>query len=297
MSTNAIRDIHKAYPGEYLTDIRSPAPEIFYNSPYITPIADGDPEAEEYRLDYEDIHKSGWSGLPFATGHLHDLAKNIGRDIPPTSLRPDIFLTQDEKLWPSPVTVEYGFTGKYWIINAGIKNDYTLKWYPYHQEVVNLLKDKITLVQVGQLEHDHPPLEGVIDMRGKTDLRQLFRLSYHAEGAINAISLQMVIMAALAKPDVVIAGGREGVRWQIYPDHRFLYTHGALECCKYDGCWKSKLEDCVNKIDKVPLCMNMIRPEDVARAVEMYYEGGRLTYEEDLCSEKILQEKKPIPAK
>jgi hypothetical protein len=182
-------------------------------------------------------------------------------------------------LWPSPVTVEYGYEGPYWIINAGIKNDYTLKYYPYYQEVINLLKSRVQFVQVGQLEHDHPALENVIDMRGKTDLRKLFRLSYHAEGSVNCVSLQMVIMSAFEKPCVVVAGGREGVRWQIYPDHRYLYTNGALDCARYDGCWKSKRKECVNLVDDIPLCMKLIRPEDVVRAVELYYDGGRLKRE------------------
>jgi hypothetical protein len=35
MSTSAIRDLHKAYPGEYVTDIRCPTgcEQIFYNNP------------------------------------------------------------------------------------------------------------------------------------------------------------------------------------------------------------------------------------------------------------------------
>jgi ADP-heptose:LPS heptosyltransferase len=278
MSTSAFRDLQKAYPGEYLTDVRCPSgcEQIFANSPYIARIDDADPDARKIRLDYSEIHRSGWSGRPFAYAHTIDLAKNIGREIPHTTLKPDIFFSQDELLWPSPVTVETGYDGKYWIINAGIKNDYTLKYYPYYQKVVDLLKDKITFVQVGQLEHDHPSLEGVIDMRGKTDLRQLFRLSQKAEGAICAVSLQMVVMMALEKPCVVVAGGREGVRWQLFPGHRYLYTNGALECCKYDGCWKSKKKECVKLRNDIPLCMDLITPETIASSVMLYYEGGRL---------------------
>lgn len=282
VSTSAFRDLHKAYPGEYLTDIRCPTgcEQIFQNSPYITPILDSDPDVKRIRLDYEGIHKSGWSGLPFASAHTETLAERLGRPIPVTSIKPDIFLSQDEKLWPSPVLKHAGFAGKYWIINAGIKDDYTLKHYPRHQEVVDLLKDKIQFVQVGQLEHDHKPLNGAIDMRGKTNLRELFRLSYHAEGAISAVSLQMVVMAALEKPCVVVSGGREPVRWQMAPNHRFLAVNGAIECARYDGCWKSKKQDCVNLLTGgIPLCMDMIRPEDIVRAVELHYIGKMLEYE------------------
>jgi predicted O-methyltransferase YrrM len=109
----------------------------------------------------------------------------------------------------------------------------------------------------------------------------------------------MVIMAALSKPCVVLSGAREGVRWQLNPDHRFLYMNGAMKCATYDGCWKSKLEECVFKSPAgQPMCMELIRPEDVARAVELYYLGGRLKLEsnkpEILFSgkEKKMEEKK-----
>lgn len=283
VSTCAIRDLHKAHPGEYLTDVRVPTgcEQIFENNPYITPIRDAEKGIKHIRLDYSDIHNSGWSGRPFVGAHTLDLAKNLGIEIPMTSLRPEIYLSESEKSWPSPVFNEYGYEGRYWIINAGVKNDYTLKYYHNYQTVIDMLKDEVKFVQVGQLEHNHPALEGVLDMRGKTDLRQLFRLSYHAEGSVNAVSLQMVIMAALHKPCVVVSGGREPVRWQLMPDHRFLAVNGALECCRFDGCWKGKRSECVNMTDAGnPLCMEMIRPEDIVRAVELYYIGGVLTKEE-----------------
>lgn len=284
VSTCAIRDLHLAHPGKFQTDIRVPTgcEQIFQNSPYITPLLDRDPTVERIKMEYPDIHNSGWSGRPFVTAHTLFLEEKLKIKIPHTSLRPEIFLSQDEKLWPSPVLNEHGYTGQYWIINAGVKNDYTLKYYHRYQEVVNLLRDKIQFVQVGQLEHEHQALEGVLDMRGKTDLRQLFRLSYHAQGALNAVSLQMVLMAALSKPCVVVAGGREPVRWQIFPDHRFLAVNGSIECAQYNGCWKSKKSECLNLIAGTPLCMEMIRPEDIARAIELYYIGKVLHYEKEL---------------
>lgn len=90
--------------------------------------------------------------------------------------------------------------------------------------------------------------------------------------------MQMVLAAAFQKPAVVIAGGKEPMHWQAYPHHRFLYTNGALSCAAYDGCWKSEYKDCVNRVGTTPRCFSLIRPEDVAYAVEMYYLGGALSY-------------------
>lgn len=279
MSTSAVRDLHKAWPGRYLTDVRCPAMEVWYNNPYITPINDDDPDAKKITMGYDDIHISGWSGRPFSVAYTRYLEKKLSIKIPYTTLRPDIYLSQDEMLWPSPAVTLAGYEGPYWIINAGTKFDYTLKYYPFHQEVVDKLAGKVQFVQIGLKEHNHKALNGVIDLRGKTNIRELYRLSYHAEGAVCAVSFQMVIQAALSKPCVVVAGGREGVRWQLYADHRYLYTNGALPCCQYDGCWKSKIKDCLNVEDGVPKCMRLITPDMIVAAILMYYDGGRLTWQ------------------
>jgi hypothetical protein len=275
----AIRDLHIAYPKEYLTDVRSPCNEIYEYNPYIMHIDDNDPEAVKIDMQYPLIHKSGYTGLHFSDGYRVFLEEKLGRPIPKVSMRPEIYLSQGETEWVSQVRTEYNYSGKYWIINAGIKNDYTLKWYPFYQEVVDMLLGKVKFVQVGVPQHKHPVLKNVINMIGKTNsLRHLFRLSYHAEGALCGISLQMVIMQAFRKPCVVVAGGREGMRWQAINCHKFLHTIGAMKCCLEDGCWKSKESECVNMEDGIAKCMRLIKPKDVADAIEMYYAGGRLEY-------------------
>jgi len=297
MATIALRDLHAAFPGQYITDMRSPANEIFKNSPLITPIEVEDKQREQeiieelkadnnhapidlgdvkyVNLHYPMIHNSSRLGTHFADAMTEFLSEQLGVKIPRTGLRPELFLDEAEKTWASPVARETGYEGKYWVINAGSKSDYSLKQYPYYQEVVDLLPD-IKFVQIGQKEHIHKPLNGVVNMLGRTNLRDLFRTIYHAEGVLTCVSLPLHVAAALAKPCVCVAGGREGTRWELYPDHRFLYVNGALPCAPYDGCWKSKPGDCVNLQDSVPLCMKMIRPEDVARAIELYYIGGIL---------------------
>ncbi len=317
MATIALRDLHAAFPGRYLTDVRSPANDIFKNNPLITPIEVEDKAREQeiiealkadenhapidygdvkyVNLHYPMIHNSSRLGTHFADAMTEFLSEQLGVKIPRTGLRPELFLDENEKTWASPVVRETGYEGKYWVINAGSKSDYSLKQYPFYQEVVDLLPN-IKFVQIGQKEHNHKPLSGPVDMLGKTNLRDLFRTIYHAEGVLTCVSLPLHVAAALAKPCVCVAGGREGTRWELYPDHRFLYVNGAIPCAPYDGCWKSKPKDCENlvpisrrdpamvsdlgrtneHIEKVPLCMKMIRPEDVARAIELYYIGGVL---------------------
>jgi len=297
--TNAIRDLHKAYPGKYQTEVRTPCNPIFENNPYCTKLNydeaeyqkkeselhKGDKDGHTFAMgdilvidmQYPLIHRSGAVGAHFCEGHRDFLETVLGYKIPQTELTPEIYLTQTEREWLSPIVTKTSFHGKYWLINAGGKGDFTLKQYPYYQEVVDLLKDKVQFIQIGQLEHNHPALNGVIDLRGKTNVRELFRATYHAQGVLTCVSFPMHIAAAFKKPCVVVAGAREGTRWELYPNQQFLYVNGCLPCATYDGCWKSKQEDCNNKVDEVAKCLTLIKPSDVANAVLRYYEGGMLT--------------------
>jgi len=300
--TNAIRDLHLAHPGKFITDVRTPCPDIFANNPYITKLTYNEANYNQVNtwfqtnigktkmledvmlidMQYPLIHQSGARGAHFAEGHREFLEETLKIKIPQTKIRPELYLTEQEKaIWATGVLGNnMGYKGKYWIINAGSKGDYTLKQYPYYQEVVDLLKDKITFVQIGVKSHNHKPLENVIDMVGKTDnVRDLFSLIYNAEGVITCVAFPMHIAAAFKKPCVVVAGAREGTRWELYPNHRFIYVNGCLPCADYDGCWRSRQEECNYKKNGVPICMTLIKPEEVSREVERYYEGGILKYD------------------
>jgi hypothetical protein len=94
---------------------------------------------------------------------------------------------------------------------------------------------------------------------------------------------------------VVIAGGRESTHWEAYPHHRYISTIGSMPCCQ-EGCWISRCQKIDDNDTKnlqqnickkpvsigenlvIPKCMDMIRPEDVIRNIEMYYEGESLKY-------------------
>ena len=272
-----IRALHTAYPGEYLTDVRSPCNAIYANSPYITPLNEGEPDVRTIDIQYPEIHKSGLSGLHFADGPRLFLAEQIGRDIPTNGLHPEIFLTPAEKKL-SVVKNVTGYDGPYAVLDAGCKTDYSLKQYHYYQEVVNLLaEENIKCVQIGikAPSHMHPELEGVIDMVGKTDdHRQFFALMDQADVVITPVSYPMHVAAALRKPCVVVALGREAPRWEYYPDHQYLTVNGCLSCCQFDGCWKNRLEDCVDLVDGIPHCNSLIEPKDIASAVMRYYKGN-----------------------
>ena len=82
---------------------------------------------------------------------------------------------------------------------------------------------------------------------------------------------------AFQQPHVVLAAGKEGVRWHIYPQGRYIYTNGALKCCSWDGCWLGgEHGKCVDLVGNTPRCFALIEPYMIVDAVKMYYKGGAL---------------------
>jgi ADP-heptose:LPS heptosyltransferase len=226
-------------------------------------------------------------------------------EIPCSLFKGDIHISDEEKSWMSQIE-ERGIKKDFWIIMAGGKYDFTAKWWnpDYYQEVVNHFKGKVTFVQCGEKSHWHPKLKGVVNLIGKTDFRQFIRLIYHSVGVLCPVTFAMHAAAAIEskhglknRPCVVISGGREPSQWEKYPHHRFLETNGALDCCDNGGCWKSRCQTvgdgdekdtqglCIypikipNRKLSIPKCMDMIKPKDVIRSIEMYYDGGILKYE------------------
>ncbi len=308
MLTAAVRDLHRTFPGRYLTDLRTSCAQLWENNPYVTPLAENDPDVREIECHYPLINGCNEGTLHFVHGFSEYLGEKLGVRIQPGPFKGDIHLAPIEKRWMSQIQEITGDAIPFWIIVAGGKQDYTVKWWDTArwQQVVDHFRDRILFVQVGEGRHVHPPLRGVIDLRGKTDLRQLVRLVYHAQGVVCPVTSLMHLAAAVEvkdgrprnRPCVVVAGGREPVQWEAYPHHQFIHTNGALSCCEQGGCWRSRtvpLGDgdkndeslCLDVLPADPSqarsgplgrCMDMITAAEVARRIELYFQGGVLPY-------------------
>lgn len=307
MMTAAVRDLHLAHPGKFATDVRTPAGQLWENNPYLTPLSDDDPGVEIIPMRYDLIHQSNEGAHHFIHGYVRHLEEVLGLRIPVTRFRGDIHLSNLEMSWLSQIQEDpIGWNEEFWILIAGGKHDFTAKWWDpaRYQRVVDHFTGRIQFVQCGEANHFHPRLRGVIDLVGKTDIRQFVRLMHHAAGVICPVTFAMHLAAAVpVKPGrpknracVVIAGGREPSQWEKYGHHRFLETNGALPCCDNGGCWKSRCQPigdgdekdrpdqlCLNPVaiapDRViPRCLDLITAADVIRAVELYYDGGALEY-------------------
>lgn len=280
--SRAVADLKKSYP-DYQIDVDSPCPAIWENNPNLTKLDRNDTEVEKFDITYDEINQSGWRGHHFSDAFRHDIEKKLDIKIEKTGIRPELWVSEQEQHWINQVETEFGWTGPFWLLNAGNKPDNELKLYHRWQEVVDLLNKwfggAVRIVQIGHKDHNHPKLNGVYDLIGKTDLRQLIRLGWWAHGTMGPLSFQFVMSAAFTQPHVVVAGGKEGVRWHLYPHGRYVYTNGALKCCSWDGCWKGgKLGGCIDRLNGSPRCFALIEPSEIADAVTLYYRGGMLDF-------------------
>jgi len=301
MLTAAVRDLHRRYPGRFVTDVRTPCPALWENNPHLTPLASKDPGVDLIECGYPLIERANRSACHCLHGFIQFLNQRLDLQIQLSAFQGDIHLSDEEKSAPSQVAEMVGEEIPYWLIVAGGKFDATIKWWDIgrFQDVVDHFRGRIQFVQVGQLGHYHPPLNGVIDLRGATTLRGLVRLVHHAQGVLCPVTCAMHLAAAVQtrpgqpphRPCVVVAGGREPSHWEAYPHHQYLHTVGALSCCSRGGCWRSRTEAlgdgqeqdreenlCLDRVGRLPRCMDLITPRQVIDSIGLYFEGGHLRY-------------------
>ena len=286
MMTVGIRDLKKAFP-DWPINVSTTAMHIWDNNSNLDKSLNTD-NAELVEIGPGFLtNASNRDDRHFANAFRISIEEKLGISIPQGLIKPDIWMTEEETKTPI-------IEPPYWIIVAGEKGDWTAKTYPFRrwQEIVKALPN-MTFVQIGAKEHKHPALTGknVINYIGKTQdrqsgIRDLFKLFYFAEGSMGLVSFQMHLAAAFGMPCVVIAGAREPARFTRYPNHQYLCTDGCLPCASTNSCWHCNLEKTCPLIVKdedgksIPKCVDIIKTEDVLRAFNQFYEGGRLSFTE-----------------
>lgn len=302
MLTAAVRDLHARYPGQFITDVRGECPDLWLHNPHLTPLHEEDSAVRVINCRYPLINHSNQRPYHFLHGFTHFLNRELRLAIRPLAIKGDIHLSNSEQKMSSVVAETLGKDLPFWIVAAGGKRDYTVKWWSSErfQAVVDALRGRVLMVQIGQTEDHHPPLRGVLDLCGKTSLRELVLLIHHAQGVLCPVTAAMHLAAAVPvkagaprlRPCVVVAGGREPPHWESYPNHQFIHTVGMLTCCETGGCWRKRtvpLNDgdkrdlpenlCLQVVDgALPRCMSMITPDEVVRRIEGYFRGGIIRY-------------------
>jgi ADP-heptose:LPS heptosyltransferase len=306
MLSHALKSLHETYPGRFITDVRVTCRDIFEGNPFITILREEDFDVRVINCEYPTIDQSNQSPVQFITSFTTDLSNKLKLPIWPTEFQGVIYIRDEEKGWFSQVREILNEDVPYWCIAASHKSDFTAKAWAFdrYQEVVDRFPD-VWFVQVGEASpgHIHANLKGknLINLVGKTNIRQMIRLVYNSFGTISPVTFLHHLAVAVpphprfnrkSRASIVISGGREPVTWQQASNQQFLHTCGMLDCCDHGGCWKSRVvalgdgdskddELCIYPIQLgtgqwVSKCMNMITTDDVSRLIEKYM--SNLTY-------------------
>jgi len=160
------------------------------------------------------------------------------------SLRPYLTLLKEEK--------EQGKLGNRQIViqTSGLGARYPMRnkeWLPERfQEVVDSLYLDYTFVQIGSV--NDPPLRGVIDMRGKTSIREAAAIMSQSMVFVGLVGGLMHLARAVDCSGVIIYGGREHPDQSGYICNQNLYSE--LPC---SPCWRWQTCDynreCMRKIE------------------------------------------------
>jgi len=292
MLTAAVRDLYRAHHSRLQIAVDTPFPELWENNPYITSRNMLGVPDRVIECEYPLVNRANHRPFHFIHGFVEDLERKLQLQIPIGDFCGDLHLSQQEIIAPSPC----GIGENYWVIIAGGKEDITTKWWnpESYQAVVDHFGGKVRFVQCGAAGDVHFALRNVVNLVGRTRLRDFIRLIYNANGVVCPVTFAMHLAAAVPaspespklKPCVVIAGGREPPHWEMYPGHQFLHTIGALDCCAVGGCWKSRCQPvgngntadnslCLYPVRvrddlQIARCMTMISPKKVIEAIELY---------------------------
>jgi len=284
----AIHSLHKAHPGKFVTAVETTANQLYEHNPDVVSIERArELGGEMIETHYPAIQQCNERGITFMQAYCEFFSSALGVHVPLLTNRPHVYLSSRERTWMDQTHEVTGRKQRFWIVNAGRKADFTTKHWSTeaYQRVIDALRGRVVFVQVGAADHYHKPLRNVINLVGKTDIRQLVRLTWHADGVLCGVTLMQHLAAALQKPSVVVMGGREPVLWNSYSRQQLLHTVGSLSCCKSGGCWRSRTEKlgdggeqdnslCENPIigeEVTPRCMTLIKPHEVVEKILLNY--------------------------
>jgi hypothetical protein len=257
MCSTVLRELRKR--GKHSMAVVTRNPELFEKNPDVDKII---------RQTDGRLNRLGRAGLPVVklahTGY--DPARDL--DLPPeehvlirmcqlagvagpVELRPYLFLTPQElatgKFGENQVAMQSsGLAGPFALHNR--------EWYPQRfQELCAELRSDVRVVQVGS--GADMKLEGAIDLRGKTTLRQTAAVLANSLVFIGLSGFLMHLARSVDCRSVIIYGGREKPAITGYVANKNLYTQ--VRCAP---CWLRNACEFNRK------CMDMISVEQVVAA-------------------------------
>jgi hypothetical protein len=149
---------------------------------------------------------------------------------------------------------------------------WTKEWFPERfQQVVDELAGEANFVQMGHSAD--PRLEGVLDLRGKTSVRETAAVLAASDLFVGLVGFLMHLARSVDTPSVIIYGGRELPSQSGYSCNTNLT--GQAECAP---CWR--YDDCPGQRS----CMDQITVDMVCRAIRMSLDCGSRSMAEDILT-------------
>ena len=171
----------------------------------------------------------------------------------PIGRRPYLTLTDEERATgervPNQIVIQSAGLDAHFAMN-------TKQWYPErYQEVVSALKGDLNFVQVGS--RLDPPLDGALDLRGKTSIRETAAIMSRSLAFVGQVGMPMHLARAVDCPAVIVYGGREHPSQTGYSCNENVYS--PVHC---SPCWH------LNTCEYSMTCMRDVSAADVIRGVE-----------------------------
>ena len=265
-----LRDFAEQQPAHELCPV-TPSNEVFAGLPfYRAPRPKPDLDLR-FRFTPDRVSDGcafyGTDGVSTMPGVFYDfITRSTGLLVERRTGAPEVFLSAFERRW-SAVPLERPVC----VLNAGHKADIPVKDWGFENfsAVVAALRDRVLFVQVGANRAGfdfHRPVPGALDLIGKTSLRELAALVYHADFVLTGIS-QLHHLAGIQayKPRrcITLAGAREPSNWANCWSRPGVTWHwlDAQDCRgNPPGCWRSTCPECS--------AMASITPETVINLIK-----------------------------
>lgn len=181
--------------------------------------------------------------------------------------RPVVNLTEIEKAFGKFGNLQISMCTSSITATAPMKNK---EWYTNrYQQIINLLSSTYTFVQIGSKNDE--PLANVIDMRGKTTVRETASILYHSTLLVSHVGFLMHLARAVDCRSVIIYGGREHPNQSGYSCNSNIYQ--KEEC---SPCWQH------NRCDFDKKCMDKISVKMVINEMENQFSISNATLDIDI---------------
>ncbi len=236
-------------------------PELFFHNPAVSLILPEDPRwLGLFRKLKRPFHFPNYGKYNPATDQDSEPERHIMAEMcavsgikGKVSLKPHIYFSSDEVNGGAIVPNQVAVQSSSLTASVAMKNK---QWFHEHfQSIVDALRREFNFVQIGA--STDPKLEGAIDLRGRTNLRETAALLRQSRMFVGLVGFLMHLARATDCPSVIVYGGRETPAQSGYPCNFNLTSQPPCS-----PCWLR------NRCDYDRICLTSIEPSTAIAAIQ-----------------------------